>query len=68
MSTPLGTASLSATGVRMLAAAPHRLLFFVGASNVLLAMLWWALWLIGSFETWMIDLVTRSDHGTEKGM
>ena len=32
--------------VRMLAAAPHRLLFFVGASNVLLAMTWWALWLI----------------------
>ena len=26
--------------------APHRLLFFVGASNVLLAMMWWALWLI----------------------
>jgi len=25
--------------------APHRLLFFVGAANVLLAMLWWALWL-----------------------
>jgi uncharacterized protein involved in response to NO len=30
----------------LLAAAPHRLLFFVGASNVLLAMLWWALWLV----------------------
>lgn len=26
--------------------APHRLLFFVGASNVLLAMLWWAAWLV----------------------
>jgi uncharacterized protein involved in response to NO len=46
MTTPLTSASLSATGVRMLAAAPHRLLFFVGASNVLLAMTWWALWLI----------------------
>ena len=32
--------------LRTLAAAPHRLLFFVGASNVLLAMTWWALWLI----------------------
>jgi len=32
--------------VRMLAAAPHRLLFFVGANNVLLAMTWWALWLV----------------------
>lgn len=46
MSTPVATVSLSAMGVRMLAAAPHRLLFFVGASNVLLAMMWWALWLI----------------------
>jgi uncharacterized protein involved in response to NO len=32
--------------LRLLAAAPHRLLFCVGASNVLLAMLWWAAWLI----------------------
>src|SRR5215208_8032144 len=46
MSTQLAPASLSAMGLRMLAAAPHRLLFFVGASNVLLAMTWWALWLI----------------------
>ncbi|SHF12377.1 NnrS family protein [Thermomonas hydrothermalis] len=30
----------------LLAAAPHRLLFFVGAVNVLLAMTWWLLWLI----------------------
>lgn len=30
----------------LLAAAPHRLLFFVGAVNVLLAMSWWLLWLI----------------------
>lgn len=29
-----------------LAATPHRLLFFIGAMNVLAAMLWWALWLI----------------------
>ena len=29
----------------LLAHAPHRLMFFIGASNVLLAMLWWALWL-----------------------
>ena len=46
MSTSPATTSLSAMGVRMLAAAPHRLLFFVGATNVLLAMAWWALWLI----------------------
>jgi uncharacterized protein involved in response to NO len=31
---------------KMLAAAPHRLLFFVGAGNVLLAMAWWTLWLV----------------------
>lgn len=30
----------------LLAAAPHRLLFFVGAVNVLLAMTWWLLWLL----------------------
>ena len=29
----------------LLAAAPHRLLFLVGALNVLAAMTWWALWL-----------------------
>jgi uncharacterized protein involved in response to NO len=32
----------------LLGAAPHRLMFFVGASNVLLAMLWWAAWLVSS--------------------
>jgi len=31
---------------RQLTAAPHRLLFFVGAANVLAAMLWWTLWLL----------------------
>lgn len=31
---------------RLLAAAPHRLLFFIGAANVLLAMTWWTLWLV----------------------
>lgn len=34
--------------VRLLAAAPHRLLFFIGAGNVLLAMAWWTFWLISS--------------------
>lgn len=32
--------------IRLLADAPHRLLFFVGAANVLLAMAWWTLWLV----------------------
>lgn len=34
--------------VRTLAAAPHRLLFFAGAGNVLLAMSWWTFWLINA--------------------
>jgi uncharacterized protein involved in response to NO len=29
-----------------MAAAPHRLLFLVGAANVMLAMAWWAAWLV----------------------
>lgn len=39
------TLAVPALSPRLLAAAPHRLLFFVGATNVLLAMGWWALWL-----------------------
>jgi uncharacterized protein involved in response to NO len=31
---------------RFLANAPHRLMFAVGAGNVLLAMAWWTLWLV----------------------
>lgn len=38
--------TLPAGTLRLLAAAPHRLLFFAGATNVLLAMAWWALWLV----------------------
>jgi uncharacterized protein involved in response to NO len=37
---------------RLFAAAPHRLLFLVGAGNVLLAMLWWALWLSAARWQW----------------
>ncbi len=36
----------SSLSPRHLLAAPHRLLFFAGASNVLLAMTWWAAWLV----------------------
>ncbi len=32
--------------IRQLGAAPHRLLFFVGTTNLLLAMAWWAAWLV----------------------
>jgi uncharacterized protein involved in response to NO len=34
-----------------IAAAPHRLLFFAGAANVLAAMAWWSGWLGGSLPT-----------------
>lgn len=30
---------------RLLLQAPHRLMFFVGATNLLLAMIWWTMWL-----------------------
>lgn len=38
----------SAISVRRLATAPHRLMFFAGATNILLAMIWWAAWLVAS--------------------
>ena len=28
--------------------APHRMMFFIGAGNVLLAMAWWAAWLVSA--------------------
>lgn len=31
-----------------LGTAPHRLLFFIGVSNLLLAMAWWAAWLVAA--------------------
>lgn len=34
--------------MRRLAAAPHRLMFFAGATNIMLAMIWWAAWLVAS--------------------
>ncbi len=37
---------------RQLAAAPHRLLFCIGALNVLLAMAWWTAWLVASRWAW----------------
>jgi len=44
-----GDAALrQAMSPRLLAAAPHRLLFFVGAANVLLAMAWWLAWLVAA--------------------
>lgn len=44
----MNTAPQPAAGasLALLAVKPHRLLFFVGALNVLLAMSWWLLWLV----------------------
>jgi uncharacterized protein involved in response to NO len=39
-------ASSSALSAENLGKAPHRLMFFVGGLNLLLAMAWWAAWLI----------------------
>jgi uncharacterized protein involved in response to NO len=36
------------SAARLMAAAPHRLLFLVGAANVLAAMSWWVGWLIAA--------------------
>ncbi len=44
--------SMSALSPAWLAGAPHRLLFFVGVTNVLAAMLWWALWLVALRWQW----------------
>ncbi len=46
MDKPSAPSPQPALSPAMLARAPHRLLFFIGAANVLLAMLWWTLWLV----------------------
>jgi uncharacterized protein involved in response to NO len=40
--------TMPAGAARLMAAAPHRLLFLVGATNVLAAMGWWTAWLVGA--------------------
>jgi len=40
------TKTQAAPSPRLLARAPHRLMFFIGASNLMLAMAWWAAWLL----------------------
>ena len=39
-------ATMTESAARLMAAAPHRMLFLVGATNVLAAMAWWATWLV----------------------
>ncbi|MEO6139106.1 MAG: NnrS family protein [Luteimonas sp.] len=41
----MNTTSQPRLSVNMLGRAPHRLMFFIGASNLMLAMAWWAAWL-----------------------
>lgn len=55
-------AEQAALSPRLLAQAPHRLLFFVGAINVLLAMAWWLLWLI-DLRWRLIGLPTDTPYG-----
>src|SRR3546814_1717385 len=38
----------SSPSITNLGRAPHRLMFFVGGLNLLLAMAWWAAWLISA--------------------
>ncbi len=45
---PLPPTRRPSASPRWLAQAPHRMMFFVGSANVLLAMLWWALWLVAA--------------------
>jgi len=42
------TLTFPENAARLMAAAPHRLLFLVGAANVLAAMTWWAAWLVAT--------------------
>ena len=46
MNTAIGTFPRDAA--RLMAAAPHRLLFLVGACNILAAMSWWTGWLVAA--------------------
>ena len=49
MNTPSSPLPVSpGASMQQLANAPHRLMFFIGASNLLLAMLWWAAWLVST--------------------
>ena len=45
--------NFSLPDIRLLAAAPHRLMFFIGACNVLMAILWWTLWLLDARFQWL---------------
>lgn len=47
----------SSLSIARLGHAPHRLMFFAGTANLLLAMAWWALWLAGArWGAWAVPL------------
>jgi len=43
---PQPASELRNLSARRLGVAPHRLMFFAGATNVMLAMIWWAAWMV----------------------
>ncbi|WP_297829221.1 NnrS family protein [Thermomonas sp.] len=62
MNTPAQPQSGAGFSFALLAVKPHRILFFAGALNVLLAMSWWLLWLIDT--RWhLIGLPGRTPYG-----
>jgi uncharacterized protein involved in response to NO len=46
----------------LLAAAPHRLMFFIGAGNLLLAMGWWAAWLASQRWPGLLQVPRSATH------
>ncbi|HEU4602284.1 MAG TPA: NnrS family protein [Steroidobacteraceae bacterium] len=48
MSTAASDIAIPTGLLKQITAAPHRLMFFIGAANVLCAMTWWMLWLVGA--------------------
>lgn len=49
-SPPAPSPSPGALSLHQLLQAPHRLMFFIGAGNLMLAMLWWAAWLAAQYS------------------
>lgn len=50
----LASAAAGGLSLRRLGTAPHRLMFFIGAGNLLLAMAWWTAWLFAQRLAWPV--------------
>jgi uncharacterized protein involved in response to NO len=48
MTATTGMVPAAGGSLRRLGAAPHRLMFFAGVTNIMLAMVWWCAWLVSS--------------------